>query len=179
VSSFRAHGRTLLNVIFSNIVGRSRSWDIVDIAKICLSITPFPILQPAFAVFATIVSAIEQVQTGKRQLEVLAQSVAQLLHTLNTEYSTNRLLEANTSTALDGLLRFVIFIYVCANPCIIRPHSSHSLFHEISAFILKEASAGFLKQLFTKDQRIARIEEYHRHIGSSVASFQASYNDSL
>jgi hypothetical protein len=48
------------------------------------------------------------------------------------------------------------------------------LLEEISTFAQKEASCGFLKLLFTKDQRIARIESYYRRIGISIESFQAS-----
>jgi len=41
-------------------------------------------------------------------------------------------------------------------------------------FVQKEHLCGFLKLLFTKDQRIAQIEVYHRRITTSVASFQVS-----
>ena len=40
----------------------------------------------------------------------------------------------------------------------------------------KEAAGGFLKLLFTKDRRISRIEEYHRRLGTLIASFQVSHN---
>jgi hypothetical protein len=40
--------------------------------------------------------------------------------------------------------------------------------------VQKEGSRSFLKVLFTKDQRISRIEEYHRRISTAVTSFQAS-----
>jgi len=51
---------------------------------------------------------------------------------------------------------------------------SHRLLDEISGFVQKEHLCGFLKLLFTKDQRIAQIEVYHRRIATSVASFQVS-----
>jgi hypothetical protein len=44
--------------------------------------------------------------------------------------------------------------------------------NEISIFIHKAASYGFLKLLFTKEQRITLIEGYYRHMGISVQSFQ-------
>jgi hypothetical protein len=47
------------------------------------------------------------------------------------------------------------------------------LLEDISTFVQKEASCGFLKLLFSKDQRIAQIESYYRQIGVSVESFQA------
>lgn len=40
----------------------------------------------------------------------------------------------------------------------------------------KEAAGGFLKLLFTKDQRIFRIAEYHRRLSTLIASFQVSHN---
>ena len=48
------------------------------------------------------------------------------------------------------------------------------LLEEISTFVRKEASRGFLNLLFTKDQRIARVERYYRRIGVSIESFQVS-----
>ena len=41
-------------------------------------------------------------------------------------------------------------------------------------FIQKESSCGFLKLLFTKDQRITRIEGYYQRIDTSIESFEAS-----
>ncbi|KIM77885.1 hypothetical protein PILCRDRAFT_824860 [Piloderma croceum F 1598] len=82
-----------------------------------------------------------------------AQSIAQLLKALDGEYRSGRLLQARTSTSLADL---------------------HKLLEEISAFIQKEASCGFLKLLFTKDQRIVRIESYYRRIDISIESFQIS-----
>jgi hypothetical protein len=38
--------------------------------------------------------------------------------------------------------------------------------------VQKHAAYSFVKQLFTKDDRIARIDEYHRRIASMVAAFQ-------
>jgi Trp operon repressor len=51
---------------------------------------------------------------------------------------------------------------------------SNRLLDEISAFVQQEASRAFLKLLFTKDERIARIEEYHQRISTTVTTFQAS-----
>jgi hypothetical protein len=53
---------------------------------------------------------------------------------------------------------------------------SHRLLAEISSFVQKEAARGFLNLLFTKDQRISQIQEYHQRIGTSVTSFQESHD---
>ena len=82
----------------------SRSGDIV---QQCLALTPVPHLAPAFSTFSIIWYSIEQVQASKKQLEVLVLSIAQLLQTLNKEYSASQLLEANTLTLLDDFFRFV------------------------------------------------------------------------
>jgi hypothetical protein len=57
----------------------------------------------------------------------------------------------------------------CSLACLSR---KSSLLQDILDFVQKQASYNFLKQLYTKDERIARIEEYHRRIGSMVAAFQ-------
>lgn len=43
---------------------------------------------------------------------------------------------------------------------------------EISALLQKEVSSSFLKLLFTKNQRISRIDGYYRRIGTLIQSFQ-------
>jgi hypothetical protein len=50
------------------------------------------------------------------------------------------------------------------------------LLEEISVFVQKETSRPFIKLLFTKGQRIAQIEQYHRCISTAVTSFQASHH---
>ena len=52
---------------------------------------------------------------------------------------------------------------------------SYRLLEEISTFVEKDASCVFLKLLFTKDQRIAKIDGYHTRITTLVTVFQASY----
>jgi hypothetical protein len=47
---------------------------------------------------------------------------------------------------------------------------------EIATFVQKEASYGFLNLLFTKDQRISRIEDYYGRLSISIESFRASYH---
>ena len=77
----------------------------MDAIHVLLSLAPVPYLGPAFSVFKFLWSQITQVQASKQQLEVLAQSLAQLLQTLNTEYRAGRLLQARSSTPLTDLCR--------------------------------------------------------------------------
>jgi hypothetical protein len=142
----------------------------MDIIQHCLSLAPVPYLAPAFSIFKFIWSTVDQVQASKQQLEVLAQSLAQLLKVLNGEYRAGRLLQARTSTPLADLSKCVRSGW----SLIKFKFPSYRLLKEISAFVQREASRGFLKLLFTKDQRIAQIEAYHRRITTSVESFQVS-----
>ncbi|KIM77023.1 hypothetical protein PILCRDRAFT_825765 [Piloderma croceum F 1598] len=119
---------------------------------IVLSRVPVPYLAHAFNVLRFILSSVEQVQASKQQLHALAQTAAQLLSTLNQEYHAGRLVHAETSAAVADLDRFL---------------------DEISIFAQK-ASRPFLTVLFTKCQRIAQIDQYHRRIGTAVTSFQIS-----
>jgi hypothetical protein len=139
----------------------------MDAIHVSLSLAPVPYLGPAFSVFKFVWSQIAQVQASKQQLKVLAQSLAQLLQTLNTKYHAGRLLQERTSTPLTDLFR-------CARSMMgwtLMLIPSYSLLKEISAFVQREASRRFLKLLFTKDQRITQIEGYHQRIEASIKSF--------
>jgi hypothetical protein len=144
----------------------------MDIIHLCLALAPVPYLAHAFSALRFIWSSVEQTQASKRQLEVLAQSIAQLLQVLDGQYRAGRLLQVKTAMPLADLSRFVVFTMLC----ILRTHRSttHRLLDEISAFVQKETLCAFLKLLFTKNRRISRIEEYHHRIGTLVTSFQAS-----
>jgi hypothetical protein len=133
-----------------------------------------PSLAPAWSVLRFIYSSFEQAQASKQQLQVLAQTIAQLLWTLNREYCSGQLLHAKTSMAIDDLGRFVILMmsYILSSD----QQISYRLLNEISEFIQEEVSCPFLKLLFTKGQRIARIEEYHQWITTAVTSFQVSHD---
>ena len=141
----------------------------MDIIDRCLSLEPVSYLVPAVAVLRFIWLSVQQAQASKQQLQTLAQIIAQLLWTLNQEYSAGRLREDQTSTPLDDLHRSVSSIVP------FRP-SSIPLFYRLlenaSAFVEKAASSAFLKLLFTKDQRISRIDGYYNRIGDLFDSFQ-------
>jgi hypothetical protein len=80
-----------------------------DAIQKCLSLTPVPHLEPAFSAFPSIWSIIQQAKASKEQLETLAQSIAELLFTLDNEYRAKRLLKERADRRLAGLSRFVIF----------------------------------------------------------------------
>jgi hypothetical protein len=144
----------------------------MDIIQQCLSLAPVPCLGSAFSTLKFIWSSIQTAEASKRQLRALTESIAQLLQTLDSEYQAERLLKVQTSTPLANLHRFAMLTLSWALGFDRFP--SHRLLDEISAFVQKEALCGFLKLLFTKDQRIARIEAFHRRIGDAATAFQAS-----
>ena len=80
----------------------------MDTIQQCLSLTSVPCLIPAFSALKFIWSDVEQAQVGKTQLGALAQSIAQLLLTLDGEYRVGRLQDVKTSMVLADLCRFVI-----------------------------------------------------------------------
>lgn len=144
----------------------------MDIVHQCLALAPVPYLAPAFSVLRFIWSSIEQAQASKRQLEALAQTIAQLLSTLNTECRAGRLLQVKMSTPLTNLDRFILF--TMPQRFVSNRRSPHRLLDEISTFIQKETSRPFLQVIFSKDRRVSQIEEYHRRIATAVTSFQVS-----
>lgn len=81
----------------------------LDLVQHCLSVVPCPGLSASLAIFRLIWSSIQQVQASRTQLVVLANCISQLLSTLDTEYREERLVEGNTSAALDGLTKYVLF----------------------------------------------------------------------
>ena len=81
----------------------------MDFIHQCLSLVPVPYLAPAFSMLKYIWLSVEQAQASKGQLETLAQTIAQLLLTLNGEYQARRLLKIKTSTSLADLARYVVF----------------------------------------------------------------------
>jgi hypothetical protein len=79
-----------------------------DNVQKCLYLTPVPHLKPAFTSFSLIWSLIQQAKASKEQLETFAQSIAELLYTLDNEYRTKRLLiEQMSEKPLADLCRFV------------------------------------------------------------------------
>jgi len=72
---------------------------------------------------------------------------------LETEYHAGRLLETQSSVALESLQR---------------------LLKEISQFVHKQTTNKFLKSLLTKEERHVQIESYYHQIETHAASFQIS-----
>jgi hypothetical protein len=82
----------------------------MDVIHQCLSTAPVPFLYPAFSALRLIWSSIEQAQASKRQLQALAQSIAQLLRTLDRQCRAGRPLQDRTSTPLSDLCRYLHFL---------------------------------------------------------------------
>ena len=90
---------------------------------------------------------MQQAWASEGQLKALTQSIAQLLHTLDTKYCAGRLLQAKTLTPLADLHRYVVITLPLAYMLTLFCR----LLDEIAAFIQKESSCSFLQLLFTKD----------------------------
>ncbi|KAJ6513727.1 hypothetical protein C8R47DRAFT_1091704 [Mycena vitilis] len=121
-----------------------------------LGITPVPGLSLAFSSLKVIISAVQQASMACKQrlrVAVLAQSAAQLLQTLNTEFSSSRLMQSACGQPLNDL---------------------HSLLTEIESFVQKEETRRFFKSLLTQDERLERIDGFHRRLGSVADAFQIS-----
>lgn len=81
----------------------------MDIIKVCLATVAWPSLDPAFLVFRFVYGSYTRVLacTCKQQLRVLAQTLAYILTTLNGEYQSGKLFEADTIDALNDLNSYV------------------------------------------------------------------------
>jgi hypothetical protein len=141
----------------------------MDIIHDCISLVPVPYLRPAFSIFRSIWASIDEVQQSKEQLRVLADCIAHLLKTLDTEYRTGRLIKTKTSKALEDLYRCAI--RHGSRICSAHPYLC-SLLQEISCFAHTQAAYGFVKLLVSKDKRLAAIQVYHRKVASFVDAFQ-------
>ncbi|KAJ6470933.1 hypothetical protein C8R45DRAFT_1014930 [Mycena sanguinolenta] len=123
------------------------------VLDVIVGITPVPGLSAAFTLLRTIVSAIQQVSGSKQQLALLAQSAAQLLQTLNAEFSASRLMQST-----------------CAQPL----RDLHGLLLDIQAFVREEQARPFLKALWAQDSRMEGIDAFHRRMGTLADAFQIS-----
>ena len=66
-----------------------------------------PCLNSAFSAFTRIWSFIQQAKASKKQLETIAQFIAEILSALDKEYGAKRLLKERADGPLDDLCRFV------------------------------------------------------------------------
>jgi hypothetical protein len=64
---------------------------------------PVPGLSSAFRLFKFIVSSVQAAQESKKQLQVLAKGVGELLFTLNSEIRESRIVVANCVKPLADL----------------------------------------------------------------------------
>ncbi|KAJ6556841.1 kinase-like domain-containing protein [Mycena vulgaris] len=123
----------------------------MDVAKNIAEVTPVPGLLAAFKLFSFIVGAVPEVQASRRQMTALASTIGQLLKTLNTEFSTKRLMEENCAKPLKDL---------------------KSLLEDINHFTHKESGKKFFKTLLQKEGRISDIDTFYRRIGMIINEFQ-------
>ncbi|KAJ7156345.1 kinase-like domain-containing protein [Mycena filopes] len=112
-----------------------------------------PALTTAYSILSFIVAGIQAVDTLHHQLHALSASAEQLLQTLDTEFTESRL--SPTS---------------CAKPLA----DVEALLREIHRFTEGGKEAVFLKLLFQKDSRMAKIDTFHRRLGMCIDAFQIS-----
>jgi hypothetical protein len=70
---------------------------------VVLGEVPVPGLFSAFKLFTFIVSSVEATRESKKQLQVLAKGVGELLSTLNSEFKESRIVAANCVKPLADL----------------------------------------------------------------------------
>lgn len=79
---------------------------LMDFINDCLALVPVPGIAAALSILRYIVSSVQQVQASKLQLTALATAIAQLVRTLNIEYTTGRLSPDVFVEPLDDLHRW-------------------------------------------------------------------------
>jgi hypothetical protein len=85
----------------------------MDAINHCLQLVPIPYLSSAFSLFTLIYSSIDQVQGSRKQLNVLAKCVSQLLITINANYKPGKgSLNTTTAATLDDLSRHVLKVII-------------------------------------------------------------------
>ena len=135
----------------------------------CFSLVPVPYLHAVFIAFRHIWSSVQRAQESQRQLQLLGQYIATLLHTLDTEYRAGRL---NTSTpsdaALAQLTKWVVPIWLFFAVA----DMDARLLTDISSFMQEQATYNFLKTLYVKEKRISKINGFIQQIAECVTVFQ-------
>ncbi|KAJ7456037.1 kinase-like domain-containing protein [Mycena galericulata] len=119
--------------------------------EVILGITPVPGLSAAFTLLKFIVSSVEGLQACKKQLGVLAHTLGQLLATLQTEFTSGKLIASSCVTPLTELL---------------------SLLEDVHRFVRTEQDRGFLKALLNRESVVIAIEAFYRRIGAAVNKFK-------
>ncbi|KAJ6618043.1 hypothetical protein B0H10DRAFT_1276144 [Mycena sp. CBHHK59/15] len=124
----------------------------LDVAlDVILGITPVPGLSAAFTLLKFIISAVEELQACRKQLGVLAQTLGQLLATLQTEFQSGRLIVSSCVRPLTEL---------------------KNLLEDVHRFVRTEQDRGFLKALLNRESVVTSIEAFYRRIGAAVNNFQ-------
>ena len=129
-----------------------------------------PGLQSAFTTLNLILTAVEQTQAFKHQLQVLASCTETLLKTLETQYRSGQLTEESTFHYLQNLNKFVasrFLSWFC--------HWWHMVFRfldDLANFVQRRSSSSFLSLLLMKDNSLVTINAYHSRIMAIIQAFQ-------
>lgn len=170
--TWRLSPRFISSPALSSIVSTSRYFFDMEFVETVFQLTPVPYLDFSFAVFKGLWDALKDVQSSKLQFTVLAQSAAHLLQILDKGFRSGSLKTDDLSSdALADLERWVQLPLVVWNEMTWMPLR---LLKDISAYIQKQSSFGFIKLLLIKDERLATIETFHRRISNSINAFHVS-----
>ncbi|KAJ7776901.1 hypothetical protein DFH07DRAFT_32384 [Mycena maculata] len=129
-----------------NSLGRlfsASTMSLQSVLDVILGITPVPGLSAAFTLLKLIVTSVQKVREGRRQLEVLANSIAHLLEALNAEFSASSLVPSACVRPLQDL---------------------YSLLNDIQSFVQEGQERSFWKALFAQDSIIPEIDGFYRRI---------------
>jgi hypothetical protein len=139
----------------------------MDVLQECFSKTPVPPLSLPFATLKTLWDSVQRDRWSERQLRALTISVAKLLHCLDSELRAAHLADSNITLEIEAVQSYVGSPYDA-----LLPHFLARLIKEINFFVQNEQGRGFLKLLFSKDERIAAIENYHRRLCVCATALQ-------
>lgn len=147
----------------------------MDIINHCLSLVPVPGLSAVFSILRIMVSTVQEAQVSRQQLIALAASTAQLMKTLNAEYTSGRLSTNGSVEALKNLERWVLLQLLTRLKATPVFHLWHiRLLNQISEFVQHQTACSFLKSMYNKYERVAQIDAYHHQLETLVISFQVS-----
>ncbi|PPR08181.1 hypothetical protein CVT24_001531 [Panaeolus cyanescens] len=123
----------------------------MDILDLCTGLAPVPGLGPAFKIFSSIVSSVQDAQGLKEQLKVLSNSIAAILRALDRQYKEGKLTEDSTKQEIADL---------------------NKLMKEIAAFADKQRSHNFLTLMFISELSLSTIDSYRSRLNAQVQAFQ-------
>ncbi|KAJ6573139.1 kinase-like domain-containing protein [Mycena vulgaris] len=126
----------------------------MDLLQSVLGLTPVPCLSGAFSLLRFIHGSVQQGQICRTQLSTLNDVTANLLKTLNQQFSVNKLSASEMSVPLADL---------------------ESLLNEINRFVDRISKQWFIQALVTKQETIEKINGFHRRITGLFQTFEISF----